>query len=229
MPWHSRLPIVEHEFDEGDLHLIGTTIGDTRFNGCRLSASHEKRSTFVDCRFQNIRLHRCAIGAAVFERCQFENVWVSGNPALLGTLFLECQCRGQIKGVNFGFDDLDGSHAVSMIKDNLKRARKASYCLDLSNAKCEALSFQHDLLVERVRFRERQCLILSADDLPKRAKKLYHSTTDPNLHLILICCFQGIPIKRVLTLVEREAEPQLDEYITAIVQAGIKVQTTPLC
>jgi hypothetical protein len=229
MSWYNRLPVTDNVIDRGHLHLGGTTIDKKRFDCCGLSLSHSKRSSFTDCVFSNLRFHRCSMGTPVFERCHFENVWVSDGPSAHGGLFLECKFRGTIRGINFGFSDQGGLHADSMIKENLRRAASAPYCLDLSEATCTSLGFAPGILAEKIRFRERQCLVLSAKKLHEIVKVLFGATKDKHFHLLLVCCMQASPCDRAITLVEQEAESQLEEYIAAMVHAGIEVRTSPLC
>jgi hypothetical protein len=167
------------------------------------------------------------MGEAVFERCIFENIWVSDGPTVYGALFVECRCLGLVKGVNFGFSD-GGIYSEKLIKENMERARVATYCLDISQGECTSLGFDSALLAEKVRFRERQCLILSADNLTEIARALFGSTNDKDLQLLLVCALR-VPCSRALTLVEQHAVPKLDEFIGVMEHAGISVRTSPLC
>ncbi len=229
MTWHRRLPVTDDEFDRGNLNLVGAAVENRRFDCCGVSLSRVKRSTFIDCTFRNLRLHRCSLGGAIFERCHFENVWVTDGHSARGSLFLECQFRGTINGINFGFSDEGGLHPESMIRDNTRRAANASYCLDLSEATCTALAFDSGPIAEKVRFRERQCLILTATNLAEVATRLFHTTTDRSLQLLLVSCMQSRISNGALALVEQEAEPRLNQLIEALEAAGIGVRTTPLC
>jgi hypothetical protein len=169
------------------------------------------------------------MGAPVFERCEFENIWVSGGHAAYGALFLECRCRGTIKGINFGFSDHGGFHPDSMIKHNMQRALAAPFCLDITEATCTSLCFDSQIFAEKIRFRERQCLILSAGKLREVANDLFRSTKDKSFQLLLIGAMQGTTSERAIALVEQSAEQHLDEYISAMKGAGIIVRTSPLC
>lgn len=229
MSWHRRLPVTDNVGDRGELRLVRATIENKRFDCCGLSLSRERRSSFVDCVFRNLRLHRCSMGAAIFERCHFENIWVSDGPLAHGAVFLECRCRGSIRGVNFGFSDAGGIYEESMIRENLRRAVDSPYCLDLSEASCTSLAFAPGILAQRVRFRERQCLVLSANNLAEIAGALFRSTKDKNLQLLLVGASQVTSGQPVITLVEEDAQPRLDEYMATMARAGIEVRASSLC
>jgi hypothetical protein len=131
--------------------------------------------------------------------------------------------------VNFGLSGKGSPNPEWMVKQNIELAASAPYCLDLSEAKCTSLGFDSDALVAKVRFREKQCLILWAENLSEIAGRLFRSTKDRDLQSLLVSCLRDGACERALTLVEHGLESRLDELVAAIEGAGIDVRTTPSC
>ena len=225
-----RKQLLSNQKDKGALRLRDQTIEGIRFEACALSNSREERSCFQNCQFINLESRKSVIGAAIFESCSFHNIIEEDLIVLYSALFLECKVSGKLSGFNIGFVD-DKLYLKELIEDNIRRAREVAFCLDVSDADLDNISFVGEEIADKVRLRSGQCLIMyrqngfDADKLRERIKTIKNE----GLKCVMAQAYRLRNSSKWLCSVPHDARPYFDELMAILKEHHISVHFEPLC
>lgn len=171
---------VSNKVDYGFIQMKNRQVSGQSFEVCGLSLGFENRSTFEGCHFSSVRIKKCSVGFPVFRSCHFEDVIADRNGILVyGAALSKCVFTGTLRNVVIGFmwEHVpmypDKREIARRFQDeNIAIAEASEFAIDLSNAELENVGIRGEAIIPYVRCARNQALILNADDLFEKLRRL---------------------------------------------------------